>query len=140
MDGVDLLVRAASQVVRPDSDVEVLPEVAALDALRGGHSTLSQEVRRYTPSRLRRVVEHAGFQIERLTFVNASLLPLMLPVRLAQRALSGGTVPPGEFDIKVPPAPLNAALTGVLWLEAAALRRLDMPVGSSLLCRARRTA
>jgi ubiquinone/menaquinone biosynthesis C-methylase UbiE len=35
--------------------------VAALEVLRGHHSTLSQEVRRYTPARLRSVVENAGF-------------------------------------------------------------------------------
>ena len=119
---------------------QMLLNVAALDVLRGPHSTLSQEVRRYTPGRLRRVVEGAGFQIERLTFVNAGLFPLMLPVRVAQRWSSGGTdVPPGEFDISVPPAPVNALLTGVVWIEAAAVRGINMPIGSSILCRARKT-
>jgi hypothetical protein len=38
----------------------------------------------------------------------------------------------------VPPAPINAALNGMLAVEAAALRVIDMPFGSSLLTLARR--
>jgi SAM-dependent methyltransferase len=110
--------------------------VAALEVLRGHHSTLSQEVRRYTPARLRSVVENAGFRIERLTFAHASLFPLMLPVRVAQRWSSGGAVPAGEFDITIPPAPINAILTAALQLEAAALRVTNMPIGSSLMVHA----
>jgi ubiquinone/menaquinone biosynthesis C-methylase UbiE len=113
--------------------------VAALDVLRGKHATLSEEVRRYTPKRLRQVVEGAGFEIQRLSFVNFSLFPVMLPVRVAQRWSSGGSdVPSGEFDIGVPPAPINALLSGVVWMEAAALRAMNMPIGSSILCRARK--
>jgi SAM-dependent methyltransferase len=112
--------------------------VAALEMLSGGHAVLSEEVRRYTPARLRRVFEEAGFSIERLTFAHAALLPLMLPVRLWQRWKSGGNLPPGEFDITVPPAPLNALLTAVVGLEAAALRVTNMPVGGSLLLHARK--
>jgi hypothetical protein len=117
----------------------VLLNVAALDVLRGKHATLSQEVRRYTPATLRRLIAGAGFRIERLTFVHASLFPVMLPVRVVQRWRSGGEgVPAGEFDIAVPPAPINTLLTGLVRLEAAALRHVDMPIGSSLLCRARK--
>ena len=113
--------------------------VAALDVLRGNHATLSEEVRRYTPKRLRSLLTEARFHVERLTFVNASLFPLMLPVRVAQRWRSGGAqVPAGEFDISVPPAPVNRLLTGLVWLESKALAVVDMPVGGSLLCHARK--
>jgi len=112
--------------------------VAALDVLSGGHSVLSEEVRRYTPGRLRRVFTEAGFIIDRLTFAHAALLPIMLPIRVWQRWRSGGNMPAGEFDITVPPAPVNAVLSAVVGLEAAALRVTNMPVGSSLLLRARK--
>ena len=115
----------------------LLLNVAALDVLRGNHATLSEEVRRYTPQRVRRLLTEASFRVERLTFVNASLFPLMLPVRVAQRWRSGAEpVPPGEFDIRVPPAPLNTLLSGLVWLESKALGYFDMPVGGSLLCHA----
>jgi ubiquinone/menaquinone biosynthesis C-methylase UbiE len=110
--------------------------VAALDLLRGAHATLSEEVRRYTPTRLRQVVEAAGFTIDRLTFVHATLFPMMLPVRIAQRWTSRGEVPAGEFEISVPAAPVNGALTALVRLEAAALRVVDMPIGGSLMCHA----
>jgi ubiquinone/menaquinone biosynthesis C-methylase UbiE len=132
-------IREMWRIVKPGG--QVLLNVAALDVLRGTHATLSQEVRRYTPQYLRQVVEGAGFQIERLTFVNASLFPLMLPARIAQRWMSGGgDVPAGEFEISVPAAPINAVLTGLLWVESTALRGMNMPIGSSILCRARKPA
>jgi SAM-dependent methyltransferase len=112
--------------------------VAALEILSGGHAVLSEEVRRYTPQRLRSVFESAGFVVDRLTFAHATLLPVMLPVRLWQRWRSGGTLPAGEFDITVPPAPVNGLFTALVGLEAAALRVTNMPIGSSLLLHARK--
>jgi ubiquinone/menaquinone biosynthesis C-methylase UbiE len=119
---------------------QILLNVAALDILRGGHSVLSDEVRRYSKGRLRTIVEGAGFHVERLTFLNASLFPLMLPVRLWQRFTSGEQLPPGESDITVPAAPVNAALSGLLAIESTLLGIADMPIGSSILCRARKPA
>jgi SAM-dependent methyltransferase len=131
-------IREMHRVVRPGG--HLVMSVAALEILRGGHAVLSEEVRRYSRGRLRRLVEDAGFRVERLTFANASLVPLMLPVRLYQRWTANGALQAGEFDITVPPAPLNAILSTVLGLEAAVSRVIDMPIGSSLLCHARRTA
>jgi SAM-dependent methyltransferase len=118
----------------------LLLHVAALDILHGKHSVLSEEVRRYTPARLRAIVEPGGFQIDRLTFDHMSLLPLMLPVRMWHRATAaGGRVEAGELEIAVPIAPVNAALTALVSLEALALRAVNMPIGSSLMCLARKT-
>ena len=41
----------------------LLLHVAALAILHGRHSVLSEEVRRYTPSRLRSIVERSGFRV-----------------------------------------------------------------------------
>jgi len=124
------------RVLKPGG--RLILNVAALDVLRGHHAALSEEVRRYTPAGLREVVERAGFTIDRLTFLNASLFPVMLPVRVIQRWRSGDALAPREFDITVPPAPINAVLTALVRAEAAALRVVDMPLGSSLLCHARK--
>lgn len=130
-------IKEMARVLKPDG--YLLLHVAALDILHGGHSVLSQEVRRYTPSRLRRVVESAGFTIERLTFDHFSLLPMMLPVRLWHRltAADSATVAT-EHEIAVPIAPVNAALTALVSLEAMALRAVNMPIGSSLMVLARK--
>jgi hypothetical protein len=124
------------RVLKPGGHAIV--HVAALDVLSGGHSVLSEEVRRYTPGRLRSAFEEAGFAIERVTFDHASLLPVMLPVRAWQRWRSGGKLEAGEFDIKVPPAPINAFFTALVAAEAAFLRVTNMPIGSSLMLHARR--
>ena len=136
----DAVERAAAgemwRVLKPGGHAVL--NVAALEMLSGGHSVLSEEVRRYTPQRLRDVFERAGFVIERLTFAHAMLLPIMLPVRLWQRWRGGPTLAAGEFDITVPPAPVNALLTGITCAEAAVLRVTNMPIGSSLLLHARK--
>ena len=117
----------------------LLLHVAALDILHGKHSVLSEEVRRYTAASLRALVERGGFAIERLTYDHFSLLPLMLPVRMWHRLTAkDGVVTAGEGEITVPIAPVNAALTALVSLEAIALRAVNMPLGSSLLCLARR--
>jgi SAM-dependent methyltransferase len=116
----------------------LLVNVAALDALRGHHSILGGEVRRYTRRRLRRSIEGAGFSIVRLTYTNLSILPLVTAVRLVQRLHPPASSDALSSDITVPLAPVNAGLSALLAVEAAALRVVDMPIGSSLLCLARK--
>lgn len=119
----------------------LLLHVAALEILHGRHSVLSEEVRRYTPSRLRMAVERGGFRIDRVTFDHASLLPILLPVRMWHRlSADRGQVQPGEGEIAVPAAAINAALTVLVSLEALALRVVNMPIGSSLMCLAQKPA
>lgn len=116
-----------------------LINVAAMDILRGDHSVLSRELRRYSATRLARLVEDAGLEIVRLTYTNQILfLPLLL-VRWAHRRR--GLAAPGEAtrEISLPPPPLNAILSAMLWCEGLWVRWLDQRwFGSSLLCLARR--
>ena len=130
-------IREMARVLKPGG--WLLLHVAALEMLHGRHSVLSQEVRRYTPSRLRSIVEGGGFRIERLTFDHASLLPILLPLRVWHRLSAGDReIPAGEEEITVPPAPVNGALSALVSLEALALRAVNMPIGSSLMCLARK--
>jgi SAM-dependent methyltransferase len=132
-----LAIAEMARVVKPGG--WVLLHVAALEILHGRHSVLSEEVRRYTPARLRAIVEQGGLRVERLTFDHLSLLPLMLPVRVWHRlTAAGGQVQAGDGEITVPAAPVNAALTALVSLEAMALRAVNMPIGSSLMCLARK--
>lgn len=109
--------------------------VAALPMLRGDHSVLGGEVQRYTKRGLRAHLTRAGFTIVRLTYTNAAILPLVAGVRLTQR-LRGHHE--SSREMAVPWSPINAALSGLLAIEAAAVRVVDMPLGSSLLVLARK--
>jgi SAM-dependent methyltransferase len=108
---------------------------AALEALRGNHSVLSSEVRRYSKASLTRVLERAGFRIVWMSYTNATILPMLLGVRLVQR-ISGHQE--SSDEISIPAAPVNLALSGLLALEAGALKFVGMPAGSSVLCLAQK--
>lgn len=131
-------VRELGRVLKPGGRLVVT--VAAFEWLRGRHSVLAEEVRRYTPRSLRSLLEGAGFEIERLTCTGATLFPLVLIVRTLQRLASGGEPAAGEWEIRVPPAPINTLLAGLLALEARVIAATDLPVGSSILCLARKRA
>jgi SAM-dependent methyltransferase len=130
-------VREMARIVRPGGVVVIT--LAALEALRGDHSEVWQEVRRYTPASARRLVEAAGLTPVRVSFMFASLFPLMMSVRIVQRLTKrlGRTVR-ADSDIAVPIAPLNLFLTALVSAEAALVRRMPMPIGSSLLVVARK--
>jgi SAM-dependent methyltransferase len=117
-----------------------LVNVAAMEVLRGDHSVLSREVRRYSRATLGRLLAGAGFQVVRLTYTNASLFLPMVAVRAAQRIRGLSPEDHAQKDITVPPAPVNALLTAVLRAESWWLRAFDCPFGSSLLCLARKPA
>jgi SAM-dependent methyltransferase len=117
----------------------VLINVAALDSLRGSHSTLTHEVRRYTKRRLRTLLADAGFDVERLTFANMSTLPITWLLRWRERQ-TGRAETASEDDLRVPRAPVNALFNALLAVEALAMRVVDLPVGTSLLCVARKPA
>ncbi len=108
---------------------------AAMEILKGNHSVLAGEVRRYSKRSLRARLERAGFEVRRMTYTNATILPLLLGVRLAQR-VSGHQE--SQEEISIPAAPINATLSALLAVEAALLRVVDMPFGSSLLALARK--
>jgi len=112
--------------------------VAALEILRGDHSVLAQELRRYTRRSLRAAVTAAGFTIVRLTYTNALLfLPLVIS-RTFQRWRGLKPEHDAHREITLPSPPVNALLTRLLLFESAWIRRRDAPFGSSLLCLARK--
>jgi SAM-dependent methyltransferase len=117
-----------------------LINVAALDVLRGDHSVLGREIRRYTRASLAALLGARGFGIVRITYTNAVLFAPMLAVRTWQRARGLRPEPEAVGDISVPPALVNEALALALRVESWWLRRLNNPVGSSLLCLARKPA
>ena len=124
------------RLIRPGG--YALVNVAAMEILRGDHSVLSREVRRYSRASLERLLTGAGFTVVRLTYTNASLFLPMVAVRAVQRSRGLAAEEGAQQDITVPPAPINALLTAALRVESWWLRAFDSPFGSSLLCLARK--
>ena len=124
-------VREMARIIRPGG--HVLLTLAALEWLRGDHAEVWQEAHRYTPRTARALLAQAGLTPLRVEFMFASVFPLMLAVRTAQRLTRPFRAVRPDSDIAVPAAPLNAALTALVQGEAALARRVPMPVGSSLL-------
>ena len=124
------------RVTRPGG--YVLINVAAMPVLRGDHSVLSQEKRRYTKSTLRRLIVDGGFRVERVTYTNSSLFPLLLVGRTLHRLRGLEHETDTTREITVPIAPVNSALSALLFLESVWLRRFNTLAGSSLLCLARK--
>jgi SAM-dependent methyltransferase len=129
-------VREMHRLVRRDGYAIV--NVAAMDLLRGDHSILSRERRRYKREQLHALMTQTGFHVVRLTHTNAVLFPPMLIARTIQRIRGLPVEEDAHSEITVPPAPINALLTAALRLESYAIRFFDSPVGSSLLCLARK--
>jgi ubiquinone/menaquinone biosynthesis C-methylase UbiE len=121
------------RVLRPDGYLVL--NVAAMDLLKGNHSVLANEVRRYSRATLTDRLMRAGFTVRRMSYTNATILPVVAAIRLLQR-LSGHEE--SQQEISIPPAPVNAALTAALAVEAALMRVVNMPFGSSLMALAQK--
>jgi SAM-dependent methyltransferase len=129
-------VREMFRVLKPGG--HAVFNVAAMPMLTGDHSVLSRERRRYTRPSLRLLLERGGFTVVRLTYTNATLfLPLAI-VRGFHRWRGLTTEAEATQEIAVPAPAVNGILSALLALESLWLRAIDNPVGSSLLCLARK--
>ena len=116
------------RVLRPGG--QIIINVAALNFLKGNHSVLGGEVRRYDRTELRDHLVRTGFTVLRITYTNFTILPMVAGVRLAQRLVGHRE---STSEMTVPSKPVNAALSALLAVESAALKVMNMPLGSSLL-------
>jgi SAM-dependent methyltransferase len=122
------------RVLRPGGVCFV--RVPAYEWMRSGHDTAISTQRRYTLTRLRQKMEHAGFNILRATYANTLLLPLAAFRRLVLKRI--GLSDPGS-DVKPYSPPLqwmNRPFASALRSEARLFRRLQakLPVGLSAIC------
>lgn len=130
-------VREMFRVLKPGGAMVV--NVAAMESLRGNHSVLSRELRRYSHRSLSRLLMEAHFSIERITYTNATILPAVMAARALQRRRGLRAEEHAAEDFQLPSAPVNALFSAALtaeswWLAAGG----SNPVGSSLLCLARK--
>ena len=129
-------VREMARIVKPGG--RVLLTMAAFEMLSGDHAEVWSECRRYTPRTARALAESAGLRVEHVSFMFATLFPLMFAVRTVQRLMRPFRSAPTHSDMDVPWALLNTALMRILDGEVALSRYLPMPIGTSLIVVARK--
>ncbi|MGE5531977.1 MAG: class I SAM-dependent DNA methyltransferase [Bacteroidota bacterium] len=101
------------------------------------HDEALSHRRRYSAKHLRKMLEEAGLEVVKLSpVVTVAFLPI-LAFRLLQR-LSPHRSDEPKTDLRELPRPLNNLLIDVLRLENWFLRRLNLPVGTSLVAVARK--
>lgn len=110
---------------------------SALDWLRSRHSQFTHERQRFSRPRLIRAVEERGFRVIRCSYANSLLLPVAIGrfrvwEPLTRKLPASGTAPlPGW---------LNRLLSVPLELEAVLIRRLNLPLGQTLILVAEKRA
>jgi SAM-dependent methyltransferase len=122
-----------NRVLRPGGTLVLT--VPAIPALYGHHDRALGHLRRYSLSSLRRLVRSCGFELVRATYFNGLLLPVVAAVRFG-RQLRRRTA--SLADPLVLPGVWNDLAYGVLALERRILEVVDLPLGLSLLCIAKR--
>ena len=129
-------VREMWRVLKPGGLAVI--NAAALSILHGSHSAFSGEHRRYTRPYLRAVLTGAGFTIERMSFTNMVTFPVLLAIRSFERLTGRANRAAEASSLTIPPAPVNLAFDAALRAESALLRHANLPIGSSILCIARK--
>ena len=124
--------REMRRVLRPRG--EVLLFVPAFMFLWGVQDDISHHRRRYTLAGLKQVVAQAGFEVERATYVNISFFAPILMGRLFMKVT--GLRPESENNITI--GFLNGVLGKIFAAERLILDKVNIPLGVSIICVARR--
>ena len=121
-----------ARVLRPGG--VLLVRVPALRVLWGAHDAEVQSRHRYTRKELEALLDGSGLRVERATYCNSLLFPVLFARRRLDRLLARE-----GSDVGFLPAPLEWAFKRVLLLEAALVRRrVSFPVGASVVALARK--
>ncbi len=110
--------------------------VPAFAWLWSRHDDAVAHKRRYTRGELVRVLREAGLEIERCSYFNTLLFPLVALVRVGRRLLR--LEGDGTGEMALPGNLLNRLLYAIFAAERHLLETVDLPFGVSLLAVARR--
>jgi SAM-dependent methyltransferase len=133
------------------NDVEVLREInrllkndgflllsdSAFKILSGRHDLAFHARERYRRKTLKIRLERAGFSLVRGSYFNFFLLPAVLTIRLMEN-LAPLRNKPIQSDLQAVGPWLNSVLYQILRFEAFLSRHINLPLGSSIVCLARK--
>ncbi|MBI5652946.1 MAG: class I SAM-dependent methyltransferase [Chloroflexi bacterium] len=146
VDADEAILREAYRVARPRATLAI--SVPAYQWLWSYNDVLNGHKHRYTPRELRDRVARAGFRVKRITFGFFLVFPLSAPliiarnVRGAKKQLESHHLDADAYQVEMEPtAPLvNTILRGIGRVEAALIARMNLPIGTSLMCVAEKVA
>jgi len=90
---------------------------------------LNEHKRRYTLTELNAKLIQAGFTVEKISYFNTLLFPIVFVVRILENFLKRG----GASDVDMPSRPLNFVLAKIFGIEKYLLRFVNLPFGVSIL-------
>ena len=123
------------RVLKPGG--RLLATVPAFQWLWSRRDVQLHHKRRYTLAELRERVAAAGFRTLKISYINLTVFfPLWLMVKTGR--LSAKEDAKVSVDFALLPGPVNRVLAGVAALESKVTSRVDLPVGSSIVCVAAR--
>jgi SAM-dependent methyltransferase len=91
------------------------------------HDVVNHHKRRYSKRALRRLIDASPMRLVKIGYFNSLLFPLAVAERAASKLRGKDSA-----GVKLPPAPLNAALEKVFAAERYVVGRLPLPPGLSL--------
>ncbi len=124
-------VQALAKLLRPGG--RLIVSVPFYPWLWSIHDDRHHHKRRYTRPEVRELIGEAGLVIEKCSYFNTILFPLIVGIRFFKKLASITDKP----DDDMPPPFLNAVLARIFGAERFALRHLSLPFGVSVLCIAR---
>lgn len=122
-----------ARALRPGGVLVV--SVPAYRFLWSAHDVALHHQRRYVAGELRRVLEDAGLEIVRLTYLLTLLLPIAVAVRWSQRLLRRGEAKANLVEVC---PTINRCLIALQRAELGWATRVSLPFGVSILAVARK--
>jgi SAM-dependent methyltransferase len=132
--------REFRRVLRPGGTL--LVTVPAHPFLWGDQDEVNLHKRRYLAPQLRDRLAGAGFEVLRVTYINAFMFPPIAAVRMLRRLehrLRPRTAAQSDFRYPAP-RPVNFLLGWIFGIEAPIVRRVNIPFGVSILAVGRKPA
>ncbi len=111
------------------SDGKAIITVPAYMLLWSKFDELNEHKRRYTLAELSKKLVQAGFTIEKITYYNTLLFPVIFMVRMLNNVFQRD----GKSDIDLPNLKLNSILGKIFGAEKYLLKFFNMPFGLSIL-------
>jgi SAM-dependent methyltransferase len=125
-----MAIRGLAKMLAPGGSLVIF--TPAFQSLWSHQDEISHHFRRYTSTELRAKLEAAGLRVDKLTYANTFLMPLVWAGRLVHR-WGGRSASAETTENRMHPEWSNGLLLRIFAAERPLLRSLNLPFGVSLL-------